>query len=375
MEYEYGFEKIVAKPILKCTANCLGCTSRRDHHRLVARGRLMSLEQWKTVMREAVPLGLKVFAISGGEPTLYKHLLELIREAKGLGLEVRMNTNGSLITEKLAEDLLAAGLDWVNVSLYSHDPEVHNAFRRSKNIWQKATRGIQIFAELAKKKYPDFRLIASCILLRENYRDFDKLIKLHHDLGAHFSVISYLEGDFEKKYLLKEEEIREFIDRVRPKLVRLCRTFDPEVSAKAVRIVEGLYGEQIGPISDLAQGIYWKPNCCTKPLTMAVILAGGQVNPCILSEYTGEPVVGNLFEQSLTEIWYGEKWNELRKNLHEKCPLCPMNIHVTVPLRYIPPADKRGLMHSVYRSRWFRPFRPAAKGVLDLYRSLFAHQR
>ena len=91
-------KRMVIKPTVNCTANCCGCVSRRALHRSFARNSWLSPEQWISVINQAADLGLEDLHISGGEPTLFPHLVDLIREGKSRGLRVRINTNGSLIT-------------------------------------------------------------------------------------------------------------------------------------------------------------------------------------------------------------------------------------------------------------------------------------
>lgn len=69
------------------------------------------------------------------------------------------------------------------------------------------------------------------------------------------------------------------------------------------------------------------------PQHFTIILANGDVYPCSIVEYTNEPIMGNIFKNNFKEIWMSEKWNDFRHNLHGKCHLCPMNIHISVPLK------------------------------------------
>ena len=66
--------------------------------------------------------------LTGGEPTLVPWLPEVVRHAAARGLAVRLITNGQRLGEGgLLAELVAAGLRHVHVSLYSHDPAVHDA--------------------------------------------------------------------------------------------------------------------------------------------------------------------------------------------------------------------------------------------------------
>ncbi len=349
--------RLVIKPTPRCTANCLGCVSRRELHRTFSEDRQLTLEQWRVILRDAASLGLKDLHISGGEPTLYPDLVGLIKEAKQLGLRVRINSNGSMITEEFAENLLEAGLDEICISIYSHQPEVHNNFRRSINLWEKATRAVQLFSGL-RQRHAGFLLGTMSIILRENFRSLDKLAAFHHELGSQQIGLSYLEGDFSGNYLLSRDEIIEFRQDVVPRLVEYCRGLDYWVRSRAVNMVKGLYGPAAGPLDDWAEGKYWRRGYCDVPGTAGLIMANGDVHPCNIVEYTHEPVMGNLTADRFRDIWFSDKWENYRETLHQKCLYCPVNIYNPVPLEYRPGSS---LAVRLYHSRMAAPFRPAAE--------------
>ena len=62
---------------------------------------------------------------TGGEPTLRADLVELVDAAQWF--VTRLNTNGRLLTPELCRKLYDASLDSVQVTLYSHDTDIHNA--------------------------------------------------------------------------------------------------------------------------------------------------------------------------------------------------------------------------------------------------------
>lgn len=332
----YMLRKLVIKPTLACTANCPTCASRKELHKKLLKSKSLSFEEWKKILSEANKLGVETFDISGGEPTLYKHLPDLIRIGRKYGWKINVNSNGSLITEEYAKRLLEAGLNTIHISLYSHIPEIHDNMRRSKGLWLKATSAIKIFAAL-EKEYPSFKVATQTLLCRENYKYFPELLELHYKLGSHSIALSYLEGDYEKKYLLKEDEIKYFKENIIPKAKKICNKLDVEVRDKAIDVIENMFSEDLLSISEWANGIYQPKNknisSCQRPKEFTILLANGDVHPCNIVEYTHEPVMGNLFENSLTEIWNSKKWNNFRKNLFDKCELCPINLYMGVPLR------------------------------------------
>jgi len=333
---QYRLTMLVIKPTLKCTANCVVCALRKHLHRSSARRRMLSFEQWQEVLRDAKSLGCRELTISGGEPTLYKQLPALIQEGSRLGFLVKLNSNGSNLNPGYAEELIKAGLNAVRVSIYSHVPEIHNTIRRSKNLWAKACETVRTFAKL-RKKYPEFLVKTQSVILKENFLSLDKLVRLHYELGSVHLLFSYIEGDFEKKYLLTEEEILLFRNQVLPKMLEFCSTLNPTLRRRARRDLGRIYHPDHGSVADFSEGIYWTRGSCKFPKKQALILATGDVHPCNIVEYTHEPVMGNLFEQRLPQIWQSEKWDDFRRDLHSECPRCPMNWNPHIWFRPVKP--------------------------------------
>lgn len=296
---------------------------------------MLSLQDWSRILTEARTLGVERLDISGGEPTLYKYLTNLIQIGRGYGWHVGLNTNGSLIDQAYAESLLQAGVNTICVSLYSPNPVVHDAMRRSQNLWHKATNAIRILRAM-ERRFPDFRVVTQTILCRENYESFAELLELHYKLGSHAIGIAYLEGDFEREYLLDEDHILNFKANVIPKLLEFSNKLSTGSRKHARRIFHDLFSEDILTRSEWACGNY-RPKYrslprCRRPTEFAIVLANGDVHPCNMVEYTHEPVMGNVFTQCLTEIWNSKKWNDFRITLFEGCSFCPINLYTGITL-------------------------------------------
>ncbi|NTV41610.1 MAG: radical SAM protein, partial [Candidatus Moranbacteria bacterium] len=90
---------------------------------------MLTLDDWRVVLSDADSLGVERLDISGGEPMIYKNLIDLVEIGNGYGWHVNINTNGSLITEERAKKLIDAGLNSMYISLYSHDACRHDSMR------------------------------------------------------------------------------------------------------------------------------------------------------------------------------------------------------------------------------------------------------
>jgi len=126
----------------KCNLRCRYCmpaegVPHREH------GEFLSLERIAEVVRVGVGLGITKVRLTGGEPLVKRGIVELVRLLRGIsGLEhLGMTTNGVLLA-RLAEPLRRAGLDSLNVSLDTLDPERYREITRVGDI-RRVLEGIE----------------------------------------------------------------------------------------------------------------------------------------------------------------------------------------------------------------------------------------
>ena len=166
----------------RCNLRCRYCMP--DGAKWIPMSEILTYEEIERICREAVRIGITRFKITGGEPLVRKgcaDLIRMIRQIPGTE-EVTMTTNGVLLGETL-EDLLAAGLDAVNISLDTLIPEKYQEItgadeleRVRKSIFMAEKSEIRVkintvlqkgvndeewksLAELAKKNKLDVRFI------------------------------------------------------------------------------------------------------------------------------------------------------------------------------------------------------------------------
>jgi cyclic pyranopterin phosphate synthase len=95
----------------------------------------LSLERLTDAARAAVGLGVRKIRLTGGEPLVRRGIVDLVRMIAAIdGLEhLGLTTNGTLLAPRV-HDLLAAGLDSVNVSLDTLDPLRYAEITRGGSI-------------------------------------------------------------------------------------------------------------------------------------------------------------------------------------------------------------------------------------------------
>ena len=101
-----------------------------------------------------------------------------------------------------------------------------------------------------------------------------------------------------------------------------------------------MYSEKLRSIAQWEEGEYQSftngSSTCKTSQSFAMILANGDILPCQIVEYTHQPVMGNIKRKKLSEVWRNKKWVLYRKQGHEKCSLCPIHLHISMPLQYMP---------------------------------------
>ncbi len=114
-----------------CNCRCVYCMGENGVPRL-PHSAILSFEEMEEIVRAAVSLGVTKVRLTGGEPLVRRGIDELVRRLRGIeGVEeLAMTTNGARLAEYAAR-LKSAGLDRLNVSLDTLDPE---KFRRITRI-------------------------------------------------------------------------------------------------------------------------------------------------------------------------------------------------------------------------------------------------
>lgn len=95
----------------------------------------MPLAYAKDVMAEMRDCGAENCLLIGGEPTLYPHLLELIRDGTALGLKMKLVSNGRRLADaEFVRSLKEAGLVHASVSIEAANPETHNRYTQTNGF-------------------------------------------------------------------------------------------------------------------------------------------------------------------------------------------------------------------------------------------------
>lgn len=155
------------------------------------RAEILSFEEIERIARVGASLGIRRLRLTGGEPLLRRDLpalVRLLRRIDGVG-EIALTTNGLLLDAHL-DDLVAAGVDSIHVSLDSADPET---FHRLTGADPAAIGTILAVVRRCRRIAPHVRLGLNAVVVRgTNDAEVEDLAALGRDLGVEVRYIEFM---------------------------------------------------------------------------------------------------------------------------------------------------------------------------------------
>jgi radical SAM protein with 4Fe4S-binding SPASM domain len=167
--------------------------------------------------------------IIGGEPTLYKELLELVKLMSKLGMNSALVTNGILLSDlDFLKKLLDAGLTSVTISLKADNPENYRLLTGNRNF-SKVLKALENVSKLG------VRGGVSITLVKPLAKILDKVAQVAVDYGAPSLMIdigspAIINGEINSDFLLNPREAADCIVDHYPKIGSLNSKVTFEIS-------------------------------------------------------------------------------------------------------------------------------------------------
>jgi SynChlorMet cassette radical SAM/SPASM protein ScmF len=142
-------------------------------------GPFVKLEHVAKAIREGKSLGLRTIKLTGGEPTSHPQFCELVSLIGEAGLDIAIETNGTLVDVSLAQFLKASShVCFISVSLDGATPETHDGLRSVEGSFQKAVAGIRNLVDVG------FRPQLICSLHKGNVSEMADVATFAEELGC-----------------------------------------------------------------------------------------------------------------------------------------------------------------------------------------------
>ena len=123
----------------RCNLKCVHCYA---HAKDIPFDNELSTKEGRALIDDLAGFGAPVLLFSGGEPLVRGDLPELAAYAVEKGMRAVISTNGTLITQPVAQTLKAIGLSYVGISIDGMEP-INDRFRGVKGAFRSALEGIR----------------------------------------------------------------------------------------------------------------------------------------------------------------------------------------------------------------------------------------
>jgi AdoMet-dependent heme synthase len=160
----------------RCNEQCVHCYLDHDDH-----GEMTTTEI-KHLLKEMADAGVFILTLSGGEIFLRKDFFEILEYARALTFCVKLKTNAVLIREAQAARLRDLAVESIQISIYSHRPEVHDAITKVRGSLRRSINAIRFL------KSQGLKVIIANVLMTENMQDYRGVQALANELGTEFTL-------------------------------------------------------------------------------------------------------------------------------------------------------------------------------------------
>lgn len=274
------------------------------------------------------------FHLSGGEPLMTGSILDLVNFISNEGYKTNLVTNGFLIDEAIAEDIVNSNLGTLTISLDGITPETHDFIRGIKGSYDRIIKAIDYLDKFRKNGKPKISILT--IIMERNLDEILKLVDwVQEDKRIEmisFQAITQPFGEeMDNTWFMKEKN----------------NIFWPQDTKKTSMIMEKLRelrlnGYKIGNHHNhfLHFKEYFKdPNKFLKKIKCNLGDYEFHVDPygkaffCCLME-----PIGNIKTDILHEIWHSQRAQDIRKNVYN----CKKNCHIMINCFYEDETERNG---------------------------------
>jgi radical SAM protein with 4Fe4S-binding SPASM domain len=160
----------------RCNERCVHCYLDHDDH-----GE-MTTSEIKGVLDQLAEAGVFFLTFSGGEVFMRRDFFEIVEYARRLMFNVKIKTNAVMIHEKEALRIRELGVDTIQISVYSHRPEVHDAITKLPHSFERTVKAIRFLHQQG------LRVTIANVLMTANSSDHAGVQKLADELGVQYTL-------------------------------------------------------------------------------------------------------------------------------------------------------------------------------------------
>ena len=282
------------EPTSRCNLRCPMCM--RDKIDVPAGD--MQFDQFKSLV-DSLPGLVRIHLQGNGEPFLHPELTGFIRYAKSKGIQVSTISNGTLLSDELADEIVTSGLDEIQFSLDSLDEDEYARIRVGAKL-PRVIENIRRMVRTRNQKQSDIAVSIAIVVQRSNMDSLDQFITFASETGLSKISVQYLEPKHEDRYnegFLADNSPFADGEALLHKLIH----------AKSIAESENIEFDFVPQ----------RTRVCRWPWEGLYITWDGKVTPCCL---IFDHVIGDAFKEGPAHIWNNRKMRAFRRQLRSEQP-------------------------------------------------------
>jgi radical SAM protein with 4Fe4S-binding SPASM domain len=290
---------LMLEPTRRCNLRCPLCITGRGE---VVKAPDFTTDRFRMLFDQLTDGCQSIIFHNYGEPLLNRDLPAMIAHAKAGGCAATsLSTNATLLDDWWCEALATCGLDEIVVAVDGLTQETYVRYRVGGKLRQ-VEAGIRRLVDRIRARGAALQVVMQFIVFKHNEHEVDQVPAYGAGLGVH-KVSIKISGS---------------------------ATRSPEFRpSNGAYVAKNRSGHRQGPLCD------WV-------FRTLVVNTDGEVMPCCWAGHKTEYSMGNVFRQSVAEIWNSERYQTLRQAVSTRTGLWPLceakclhgeqSLHITRPV-------------------------------------------
>lgn len=252
----------------------------------------LSFPLFKSIIDQGKKLGLQRVKLTGGEPILHPHIMEILDYIKAQELEITVETNGTLCTKEVAKAIATCKNPFVSVSIDGPDAATHEWVRGVPGCFNATMEGLKNLVDSGVKP----QVIMS--IMRRNYKQMRSVVSLAESIGAgsvKFNIVTPVARGEKMHEMGETLSIEELVD------------MDKWVNAEIVPVAKiPIFSSQPMAFKPLSTIMGAKGCGCGVCGILGIIgvLSDGSYAMCGIGKNIPELKFGNAVSDRLEDIWH-----------------------------------------------------------------------
>lgn len=278
----------------RCNERCIHCYIPNGKKNT---GVDMPFEKFSYILDQYAEMGGLHVTLSGGEALMNKDIVKMLRYCREKDMQISLLTNLISLKDEHIPILKEVNVSLIQVSLYSMDANIHDTITTVKGSFEKTKAAIE------KLHAADIPVQISCPVMKANKDSYNDVMRYAESLKmkSQTDYVMMAQADLDTSNLANRLSIEET-----EKVVRDIVFYDTDY--------KGITLEQ-EPLSSIPIEEYKEMPLCGAGINDLCITVNGDVYPC--SGWQSF-VVGNIFEQSLKDIWENSPQLSIVRNVRQK---------------------------------------------------------